>query len=69
MKASVWKKTDLEYCQLMDYSGLNLVGVDGTPLKVEGKVTAHVSLGDSTFQVPLVVIEQLSTDAILRLDF
>ena len=69
VKASIWRKTDPECHQLMDYSGPHLVGVDGRPLKVEGKVIACVSLGDSTSQEPLVVIEQLSTDAILGLDF
>ena len=49
--------------------GPSLVGVDGTPLKVEGQVNATVSFGTSIFTIPLVLMEQLTTSAILGLGF
>ena len=40
-----------------------------TPLLVRGKTIADVSLGSECFQVPIIVVDQLSADVILGLDF
>ena len=46
-----------------------MVGVEGTPLSVRGKATADVSFGSECFQVPVIVVDQLSADVTLGLDF
>ena len=45
------------------------MGVEGTPLSVRGEANAEVLLGGETFRVSVIVVDQLSSDAILGLDF
>ena len=54
---------------MSQYTGPSLVGVDGTPLRVEGKALVSISLGTSVFISCVIVVAQLSTEAILGLDF
>ena len=46
-----------------------LVGVDGVPIKVEGIVSAPITIGKVTLQHDFKVAEQITAEAILRLDF
>ena len=69
MKSAVWTQADPLCRQLTPYTGSRLVGVEGTPLSVRGKTTADVSFGSERFQVPVIVVDQLSADVILGLDF
>ena len=69
VKSAVWTQADPLCRQLTPYTGSRLVGVEGTPLSVRGKTTADVSFGSERFQVPVIVVDQLSADVILGLDF
>ena len=69
VKSAVWTQADPLCRQLTPHTGCRLVGVEGTPLSVRGKTTADVSLGSERFQVPVIVVDQLSADVILGLDF
>ena len=46
-----------------------LVGVDGVPIKVEGIVSAPITIGKVTLQHDFKMAEQITAEAILRLDF
>ena len=46
-----------------------LVGVDGVPIKVEGIVSAPITIGEVTLQHDFIVAEQITAEAILGLDF
>ena len=46
-----------------------LVGVDGVPSKVEGMVSAPITIGEVTLQHDFIVAEQITAEAILGLDF
>ena len=46
-----------------------LLGVDGTPLKVEGWTEADITIGPEAFRHAVVVVEDLAADGILGLDF
>ena len=69
VKSAVWTQSDPKCQQLTPYTGRQLVGVEGTPLSVRGNTTADVSFGSESFQVPVIVVDQLLADAILGLDF
>ena len=69
IKTTVWTQADPNCRQLKPYHGPQLVGVDGTALCVRGEVDAEVLLGGKTFHVSVIVVDQLSADAILGLDF
>ena len=53
----------------MCHQGRQLVGVEETPLSVRGEANAEVLLGGEKFFVSVIVVDQLSSDAILGLDF
>ena len=46
-----------------------LTGVDGTPLKVEGWASTQLTIGPETVQHQVCVVDGLTTDSILGLDF
>ena len=69
VKSALWTQSDPQCQQLTPYTGCRLVGVEGTPLSVRGKTTAEVSFGSERFQVPVIVVDQLSADVIFGLDF
>ena len=46
-----------------------LIGVHGVPVKVEGIVSAPITIGEVTLQHDFIVSEQITAEAILGLDF
>ena len=46
-----------------------LVGVDGTPLATRGTATVEVVLGGQSFLVPVTVVDDITADIILGIDF
>ena len=54
---------------LEDWRGPHLVGVQGTPLKVRGFAKMTVSIANKAFKPDVVVVEDLSAEAILGRDF
>ena len=46
-----------------------LIGVNGVPIKVEGIVSAPITIGEVTLQHDFIVAEQITAEAILGLDF
>ena len=62
---SLWIQAGPNCHHLKPYQGCQLVGVEGTPLSVQGKANAEILLGGETFLVTMIVVDQLSSDAIL----
>ena len=54
---------------LEPWIGQRLVGVEGTPLQVCGTAQVELKLGEETFQSRVVVVDGLTADVILGLDF
>ena len=54
---------------LESWTGQRLVGVKGTPLQVCGTAQMELKLGEETFQSRVVVVDGLTADVILGLDF
>ena len=54
---------------LEPWTGQRLVGVKGTPLQVCGTAQVELKLGEETFQSRVVVVDGLTADVILGLDF
>ena len=54
---------------LEPWTGQRLVGVKGTPLQVCGTAQMELKLGEETFQSRVVVVDGLTADVILGLDF
>ena len=54
---------------LEPWTGQRLVGVKGTPLQVCGTAQMELELGEETFQSRVVVVDGLTADVILGLDF
>lgn len=46
-----------------------LIGVDGTPLNVYGRATVEIVIGKKSFQQSVVIVDKMTTDAILGSDF
>ena len=46
-----------------------LVGVDGTPLATRGTAKVEVVLGGQSFLVPVTVVDDITADIILGIDF
>lgn len=54
---------------LSPWTGVQLVGVDGSPLDVFGKADITITIEDMPFTAMVIVVRSLTTDAILGLDF
>jgi len=46
-----------------------LVGIDGIPIKVHGSATISLSIAGQKFNHDFVIANQITTDAIIGLDF
>ena len=55
--------------ELSPWTGRNLVGVDGTKIKVLGSANVPLQLRQIVFSIDVVVADGLTTDGILGLDF
>ena len=53
----------------MNPVGLQLVGVDGTPLQIHGSVTVELEISAKTFKQELIVVNALTSEGILGVNF
>ena len=66
----VWTKIHQQTgCTLIAVAGKQLVGVEGSPLKVLGVANFHVVLKQQQFDVYFLVTDSLTTEAILGRNF
>ena len=69
IRKDVWdsaKSTD--HC-LETWNGQSLIGVEGTPLQVHGYTKTTIQLAGEQFHVRVIVVDSLTTEAILGMDF
>ena len=69
LRKEVWDRISRQSVELEPWREKRLVGVEGTPLRVEGCVTVTAEMGGEQFDIRLVVVDQLTAEAILGLDF
>ena len=69
LSKSVWDKIKPAKERFNQMVTRRLVGVDGVPIKVEGMVSAPITIGEVTLQHDFIVAEQITAEAILGLDF
>ena len=55
--------------ELFEWTGPSLVGVDGTPLEVCGQTKISLTLMKRCFQVEVLIVDSLTTEAILGVNF
>jgi hypothetical protein len=68
--SSVWQSSNIAFsCHLQKGPTQQLLGVDGSPLSVLGMARIPVKFGDCVFSIQLIVVEGISEDAILGMDF
>ena len=69
IRKDIWdsvKSTD--HCLEM-WNGQSLIGVEGTPLQVHGYTKTTIQLAGEQFHVRVIVVDSLTTEAILGMDF
>ena len=69
LSKSVWDKIKPAKERFNPMVTHRLVGVDGVPVKVEGIVSAPITIGEVTLQHDFIVAKQITVEAILGLDF
>ena len=66
---TVWSKVKPPEATLNQWSEKPLVGVSGEQLQIQGIAEVSIQLANKCFQISLVVVNGLTTDAIIGLDF
>ena len=69
LSKSVWNKIKPAKERFNPMVTHGLVGVDGVPVKLEGIVSALITIGKVTLQHDIIVAEQITAEAILGLHF
>ena len=69
LKDEVWNKVKPEGSILKPLKVHRLVGVNGIPNKVQRYATINLSIAGKTFNHDFIIANQITTDAILGLDF
>ena len=70
IREDVWSRINSGgQVRLEPWSEQRLVSVDGSPLDVFGQTEVELDLGRCVFQMTVVVVSPLTTEAILGLDF
>ena len=65
----LWEQVNAKKQQQRSPIGHQLVGVDGTPLKILGTARVGIRIGQELFSANLIILEFLTTVAIFELDF
>ena len=65
----MWQQCRNTSDQLKKWVGTSLVGVDGTPLSVNGTCKLNFCFANSSFPHPVLVVESLLCEGILGMDF
>ncbi len=69
LRGDVWDQAKPPGTTLDAWTGQQLVGVEGTRLQVRGSVEVTVRIADRHFKPRIVVVDGLTAEAILGLDF
>ena len=69
MRKSLWDRVKPQESRLLPWAGGELTGVEGTTLQVQGTAKVSVQISEHSFQVEFVIVDGLSEEAILGLDF
>ena len=69
VSSEVWERIKPPTAPRMNPVGLRLVGVDGAPLQIQGSVTIELEISGKTFKQELIVVNALTSEGILRLNF
>ena len=69
LNKEVWDKLRWPEDTLNPVVTQRIVGVDGIPIRVEGRVSVLVTIGKSTFNHDFIVANEVTAEAILGLDF
>ncbi len=70
MRRDAWERVTANNRQrLQNYSAVQLVGVDGSPLTIHGVATVDLHLNGLSITTDVVVVSPLTAEAILGLDF
>ena len=69
LKDEVWNRVKPNGSVLKPLKVHGLVGVDGVPIKVQGSATISLSIAGQKFNHDFVIANQITTDAIIGLDF
>ena len=69
LSKEVWGRLNQTEEMLRPVVSQRIVGVDGIPIKIEGSVSVPVTIGNATFNHDFIVANEITTEAILGLDF
>ena len=69
VSSEVWECIKSPTAPRMNPVGLRLVGVDGAPLQIQGSVTIELETSGKTFEQELIVVNALTSEGILGLNF
>ncbi len=69
VRKDLWDEISASGTSLTPWTGRQLVGVEGSPIRVHGEAEISVSFGGQPVSVNLVVADSLKARAILGLDF
>ena len=69
LKSEVWEHVKSEANKLEPIMAHRIVGVDGIPIEVQSSATIQLTIAGVKFQHKFIVADQITADAILRLDF
>ena len=69
LNGSVWEKIKSPGSVLHPWTGSALIGVGGQHLQIQGTAEVQVQVAGQPFPIRMLIVDNLSTEAILGLDF
>ena len=69
LHSTIWNQTKSSDTVLNPWGGNKLVGVNGTSLHIHGSANVTISVLNKTFACAMVIVDDITVDAILGLDF
>jgi len=69
VSSKVWNRIKPPTVPRMNSVNLRLVGVDGAPLQIQGSVTVDLEISGKIFKQELIVVNALTSEGILGLNF
>ena len=69
LNGSVWEKIKSPGSILHPWTGSALIGVGGQHLQIQGTAEMQVQVSGQSFPIRVLIVDNLSTEAILGLDF
>ena len=69
LRRDLWDRGKRPQSTLEPWNGPQLVGANGTPIRVHGTAMVNLTMAHKTFPTQVVVAESLTAEAIMGLDF